>query len=364
MQPGLLQCSQGGQDGRRLQSSSSHRAANILKQMERDAAGFAENEDMVSEARWMCSLAGLDLSNLELDSTDDADDASPSVQIDSDSAQRRLAEADARRKWEAARPGGISPGMNTVHPGEYTTTNRMQQSESGSAGSVSGSMAEGVQQGLMQQQPQQQQQQQQQGQQGQPRESPMGSSRDRRAQKQEGRSILSTRSPTDNGMLGGLDQRLGNSGNGAGTGDGNGGEEKKRSFPGNVVATGSSKVSSSPSSRRKISGADPAAATDDVQDFRDSIEASSSSASASATNGDADTEDSGSSTDIDNENVSPPQSQPQSRSPAKSRPRNWSPWPDPATPSRAQPSASAASTTSSSRSSGGCGCRWPPRRLY
>ena len=121
----------------------------------------------------------------------------------------------------------------------------------------------------------------------------MGSSRDRRAlEPQEGRSILSTRSATDTAMLGGLDRRLG-----GGTVAANGEQGTKKSFPGNVVATGNR--ASPSSSSRKISGADPAAAANDVQDFRDSLASSASANGATGANG------SDSTSDIDNDSTAP-----------------------------------------------------------
>jgi len=246
------------------------RAINILRQMEREVMS-PYNDDRVEEARRMCRLAGLDPSQLEgVDANDDGDvdndgddgdnelddsNKDKVLRIDNSDTARRRADADARRRWEATRPGGISPGMNTVHPGEYTTTNRMEAGAASSSNSRSSrsrsSVAEGVKNGLHQGQQQGQQQ-------GQPQESPMGASRDRRA---EGRSILSTRSATDDAMLGGL-----------GLAGVSGEQTKKKSFPGNVVATGSGNTAAPSSSRKIISGADPAQAANDIQGFRESME--------------------------------------------------------------------------------------------
>ena len=232
------------------------RAINILKQMEREVI-LPENADCVDDARRMCQLAGLDLNKLEEEAADDEGDSHESksdggdVHIDSDSAKRK-AEAEERRRWEATRPGGISPGMNTIHPGEYTTTNRMQKSSNGNGNGNTGSMADGVKSGI-EQQPMT------------PLESPMGASRDRRAQSQsQGRSILSTRSATDTAFLSGMDERLAS--------------DNKKSFPGNVVATGGKASSPTPGTTN------PAETANDIQEFRESM-ASSSSTSASSDDG-------------------------------------------------------------------------------
>lgn len=230
------------------------RAINILKQMEREVI-LPQNADCVDDAKRMCQLAGLDLNKLEEEAASDEENDNESksddgdVHIDSDSTKRK-AEAEERRRWEAARPGGISPGMNTIHPGEYTTTNRMQKSNSN--GNTGSSMAEGVKSGINQQPMT-------------PLESPMGASRDRRAQSQsQARSILSTRSATDTAFLSGMDERLAS--------------DNKKSFPGNVVATGGKASSPTPGTTN------PAETTNDIQEFRESM-ASSSSSSASSDDG-------------------------------------------------------------------------------
>ena len=216
------------------------RAFNILKQMEREVI-LPDNADCVDDAKRMCQLAGLDLNKLREEAVDEKDSENNydggDVHIDSDSAKRK-AEAEERRRWEATRPGGISPGMNTIHPGEYTTTNRMQKSGNGN-GNTGSSMAEGVKSGINQQ----------------PQSTAMGASRDKRAQ---GRSILSTRSATDTAFLGSMDERLASGGDGS----------AKQSFPGNVVATGGKASSATPGTTN------PAEMANDIQEFRESMASS------------------------------------------------------------------------------------------
>ena len=115
---------------------------------------------------------------------------------------------------------------------------RTDGSGSGNGNGNTKSMAEGVKSGINQQ----------------PKGTAMGASRDKRA---HGRSILSTRSATDTAFLSGMDERLAED-----TGN-------KKSFPGNVVATGGK--ASSPTSR----STDPAATANDIQEFRESMTSSS-----------------------------------------------------------------------------------------